>query len=134
MAAQETPTPSGQAALLRELGILIAPLADLESGAAATKLVRQLGYDFPEATAFPVDFSSLLDDVQKVGEDIVALEQAGDDDEMLDAAIQLALDLVPLIEAVVKLEQDLEDGLQALQTLLTQSDITTQLPVRLIDS
>ena len=133
MAANETTTPTGQAALLRELGILIAPLEDLQSGMAAAQLVRELGYDFPLATAFPVDFASLLEDVEQVAEDVVALEQASDDDEQLDAAIQLAVDLVPLIEAIVKLEQDLEDGLAAMQTLLTQSDITTQLPVRLLD-
>ena len=133
MAANETTTPTGQAALLRELGILIAPLEDLQSGMAAAELVRELGYDFPLATAFPVDFASLLEDVEQVAEDVVALEQASDDDEQLDAAIQLAVDLVPLIEAIVKLEQDLEDGLAAMQTLVTQSDITTKLPVRLLD-
>ncbi|HEX6458299.1 MAG TPA: DUF6603 domain-containing protein [Thermoleophilaceae bacterium] len=128
-----TPTPAGQAALLRELGILIAPLEDLASGSAATKLVRELGYDFPAATAFPVDFTSLLTDVTNVGKGVVALEAAETDDDQLDAVIQLAADLVPLIEAVVKLEQDLENGLAAMQQLVTQSDITTELPVRLLD-
>ena len=60
MAANETITPSGQAALLRELGILIGPLEDLQSGMAAAELVRELCYYFPLATAFPVDFTSLL--------------------------------------------------------------------------
>ena len=97
MAANETITPTGQAALLRELGILIAPLEDLRSGMAAAELVRELGYDFPAATAFPVDFGSLLEDVEQIAEDVVALEQATDDDEQLEAAIQLAVDLIPLI-------------------------------------
>jgi Family of unknown function (DUF6603) len=134
MSAQDTTTtPTGQAALLRELGILIGPLEDLASGAAATQLVRSLGYDFPEATAFPVDFGNLLDGVTQVSEDVVALEQAETDDEQLDAAIQLAIDLVPLIEQIVKLEHELETGLEAMQTLLTQSDIATELPKRLLD-
>ena len=133
MAAEETPTPTGQAALLRELGTLIGPLEDLASGAAATALVRSLGLRLPGRHGVPVDFGNLLDDVTNVGEDVVALEQAADDDAQLEAGLQLALDLVPLIEQIVKLEQELEHGLAAMQALLTQSDITTELPKRLLD-
>lgn len=117
-------------AFMRSLGDVVKPLEEIASG--VIPVVRDLGFDWPVTTSFPVDFSELVADQKAVVTDLVALEDA-QGDAVYGALATLATDAALLIAKIIDLENKLSSGFTSAETFATQSGIAEELPRRLLD-
>jgi hypothetical protein len=130
MSTEEIPT---RELLLAELAEFVEPMEMLSSPEAVSGIVRLLGWDVPEETPFPVDFGLL---VTGAGDVETALDQfeAATTDEARNAALGALLTAATeVLGGIVKLGDDLSQGLTTLTELVDESDIVTELPRRLLD-
>jgi len=124
---------STQDALFEELALLIEPLRFLSSGAQVTAVVRDLGFDFPEAEAFPAQFNVIVAGVDQVQAALTQLGAATTDDEREAAAMAVLSAVTQVLSGVFELAVTLENGLTAYQQFLDDSQLATLLPRRLLD-
>ena len=124
---------STQGALFEELTLLIEPLRGLASPNDVTALVRDLGFDFPEADAFPIQFDTIVAGVNQARTALAQLAAATTDEERNTALGAVASALTQTLTGVVELASTLESGLSAYQQLLDDSGLPTVLPRRLLD-
>ncbi|WP_405776002.1 DUF6603 domain-containing protein [Streptomyces sp. NBC_01538] len=126
------PAPSLQVALTTELGLLLAPLADLAEPEELRTLIRELGFALPAAADFPQLFADLATAAQGMVTALVELAEANEEQriERLGTALTSVRTLLDLAESV---GTRAHDALTSFPDFLAHSGLAEELPRRLLD-
>ena len=105
------------------------PLSRIDSAAKATEFFARLGYGLPGGQDFNALPAGMVGKVVALGEGIVALSNAENDEDRLKAVLDLALS----VKDVALQIKDLKDNLGGLPAAFLSSSKIGELPRRLLD-
>jgi hypothetical protein len=131
MADSET-DPSLLDQALLEVSQALAPLAEVDSAAKATALMKLLGYELPGTQTFDAIPPSLMGKVGGIGEDIVALVDAEAEEARLAALLALAAKVADVSGEIAQMIDKMQAAQASLSAFAAAAPVD-ELPRRLLD-
>ena len=117
---------------LVEISHALAPLSEVDSAAKATALMKLLGYELPGTQVFDGIPPSLLGKIAAIGEDLVALVDAADDDARLSALLALAGKIADVSGEIAAMIAKMQAAQASLAAFAAAAPVN-ELPRRLLD-